>query len=166
MSVAYRHIETESYAKVGVPQSFGRPPRLEWISIRDLVVDPDYQREITLVGRANVRRIATEFNWSMFTPVIVAAVGSNKFAIVDGQHRVTAAVICGIEKVPCALIECMRGEQAAAFKAINANVTRLSSIQVYHASLIANDADALEIAKVVKAAPFLFGDLRSCDRQN
>lgn len=79
---ALRPIETEIFThakvtrgKVSPPSSFGRPPRLDWIAIRDLAVDPDYQREITLIGRQNVRRIVTEFNWSMFAPVVVAAVG-------------------------------------------------------------------------------------------
>lgn len=52
-----RPIETESYARIDAPSSLGRPPRLEWIAIRQLVVDPEYQRDITFQGRGNVRRI-------------------------------------------------------------------------------------------------------------
>ncbi len=156
---ALRPIETEIFThakvtrgKVSPPSSFGRPPRLDWIAIRDLAVDPDYQREITLIGRQNVRRIVTEFNWSMFAPVVVAAVGGGRFAIVDGQHRVTAAALCGLDKVPCAIIECSRSEQAAAFKAINGNTTRLYSIQVHHAAVMAGEPEALRIAEVCAKA--------------
>lgn len=147
-----RGIDTKDYASIQRPSSFGKPAKLEWLSIQQLVIDPEYQREITPQGRSNVRRIAGAFSWSMFAPVIVASVGSNKFAIIDGQHRTTAAALCGIEKVPCAIIEAKRGEQAAAFKAINGNITRLSSIQIHHAAVAAGDASAQRIDKVCKTA--------------
>jgi hypothetical protein len=147
---ALRQIETQSYAKLSPPTSFGKPARLEWLAIAQLVIDPDYQRDITYVGRKNVRKIAEGFNWSMFAPVIVAPAGSNKFAIVDGQHRTTAAALCGVEKVPCAIIEAKPGEQAAAFTAINANTTALSSIQLHHAAVAAGDANARRINDVCR----------------
>jgi hypothetical protein len=153
---AFRAIEIESFLspklshanKIRPPSTFGKPPRLEWLAIRDLVVDPDYQRDVGYNGRQNIRRIASEFNWSMFTPVAVAAAGGGRFAIVDGQHRVTAAALCGLDRVPCAIIECSRSEQAAAFKAINNNTTRLHSIQVYHAAVMAGEPEAVRIAEV------------------
>lgn len=138
----FRKIETASYAKVDPPASFGRPPKLEWLAIRQLVIDPEYQREITGEGRGNVRRIAAKFNWSMFGTVVVAAVGANTYAIIDGQHRTTAAALCGIEKVPCQIIEAVRSEQAAAFRAINGNVTKLNSMQLHHAAAAAGEDDA------------------------
>lgn len=147
-----RPIETASYAKLTPPASFGKPPRLEWLGIKQLVVDPEYQREITNDGRKNIRKIATQFNWSMFTPVIVAAAGGNRFAIVDGQHRTTAAALCGIERVPCAIIEAIRGEQAAAFRAININTTRLHQWQLFHAAVIAGDETAKRTMSVCRRA--------------
>lgn len=151
-TLALRQIETASYAALTPPDSLGRPPKLEWLAIRDLVVDPEYQRDITNVGRSNVRRIALGFNWSMFAPVIVATAGAGKYAIVDGQHRTTAAAICGIDRVPCCVIEAQRGEQAAAFKAINGNVTKLSSMQLHHAALAAGEARALNISQICARA--------------
>lgn len=150
--MTFRAIETASFAKVKAATTFGRPPKLEWLPIKQLIVDPEYQRGIVGKGRKYVARIAEEFDWSKFTPVIVAGIGSNKFAIVDGQHRVTAAVLCGIEKVPCAVLDMSRAEQASAFSAINGNVTRLSSIQIHHAACAAGQKDALAVAKVCKAA--------------
>lgn len=147
-----RPITTGDYAAIETPHSFGRPQQLKWLPIASLVVDPEYQRDITLQGRTNVRRIAQAFNWSMFAPIVVASIGGDKYAIVDGQHRTTAAKLCGLDKVPCAIIEATRGEQASAFKAINGNVTRLSSIQLFHASVAAGDAAAVRVARVCKAA--------------
>ena len=150
--LALRKIETAGYAKIALATAFGRPARLEWLNVKQLVIDPEYQRDISSLGRSKVRKIAAAFNWSMFTPVIVAAAGGDKYAIVDGQHRATAAALCGIEKVPCAIIEARPGEQAAAFKAINGNVTKLSSMQLHYASLAAGDDQARKTNAVCKAA--------------
>lgn len=147
-----RQIETKGYAKLTPPASFGKVPRLEWIPIAQLVVDQQYQREITIVGRKNIRRIAESFNWSMFTAVMVAPIGGNRYAIVDGQHRTTAAALCGIEKVPCEVIDALRGEQAAAFRAVNANTTRPHTIQLFHASVAAGEPEALKIVRVCEHA--------------
>lgn len=147
-----RTIETADYASIVVPDSFGRPPKLQYLSISDLVIDVEYQREITPQGRKNVRRIAAEFDWSMFAPVVVAPAGSDRFAIVDGQHRTTAAKLCGIDKVPCAIIDVGQAIQARSFKAINGNVTRMHTIHLHHASVAAGDDKALRISDVCKKA--------------
>lgn len=147
-----RAIETAGYAKLKVPASFGKTPKLEWIAIKSLVVDQQYQREITPVGRKNIRHIAENFNWSMFTTVMVAPIGGSRYAIVDGQHRTTAAALCGIEKVPCEVIEAVRGEQAAAFRAVNANTTRPHTIQLFHASVAAGEPAALRVVEVCRLA--------------
>jgi hypothetical protein len=140
-------IDISDYAKIETPVSFGRPPKLEWLSIKQLCVDPRYQRDVVRESRTNIRRIAQQFNWAMFGTVVVASVGGNRYAIIDGQHRTTAAALCGLDRVPCQVIEATLVEQAAAFRAINGNVTKLSSIQIHHAAVAAGDADAIEIAK-------------------
>lgn len=147
-----RPIETRDYAGVAVPASFGRPPKLEWVSIGNLVIDPEYQREITARGRRNVRRIAEGFDWAMFAPVVAAPAGSDKFAIVDGQHRTTAAKLCGIDRVPCMIIDVDRALQARSFKAINGNVTLMHTLHLHHASVAAGDIAALRIAETVRKA--------------
>lgn len=147
-----RTIETKGYAKLVVPATFGKIPKLEWLSISALVVDPEYQREISNLGRKNIRHIAEHFSWSMFGTVMVAAIGSSRFAIVDGQHRTTAAALCGIEKVPCQIVDALRGEQAAAFRAINGNTTRPHTIQLFHAAVTAGEPKALRVIEVCKRA--------------
>lgn len=149
---ALRPIQTKGYAKLAIPARFGLTPRLEWLPISALVVDPEYQREISNVGRKNIRHIAENFSWSMFSPVMVSAIGAGRYAIVDGQHRSTAAALCGIEKVPCYVVEALRGEQAKAFRAINANTTRPHAIQLFHASIAAGEADAIKVKEVCEKA--------------
>lgn len=137
-----RAIDVVGYAKITPPSSFGASPKLDWIAIDKLVIDPAYQRDVFGEGRSNVRRIAAAFNWSKFGTVVVAPVGGGRYAIIDGQHRATAAALCGIDKVPCQIIAADRADQAAAFRAINGATTKLNSMQLHHAAVAAGDAEA------------------------
>lgn len=135
-------------------QSFdpGPAPILQWIAVELLVVDTEYQREIGRRGAINVMQIAENFDWSKFAPVIVAPVEGGQFAIVDGQHRTTAAMLRNIEQVPCQVVQANRAKQAAAYAAVNGNITKTTSQQLYHARVAASDPGAIEIAKVCAAA--------------
>ena len=134
------------------PRSAGPAPMLQWIQIADLVVDPTYQRPIIGKGRKNVDRIAREFSWSCFAPVVVSPVEGGKFAIIDGQHRTTAAALIGVERVPCQVVIAAREEQAAAFKAINGITTPISALALHAAALIAQEPWAVEVADVCARA--------------
>ena len=130
----------------------GAAPMLQWLKIDDLVVDDRYQRPIYGAGHKNVRSIAEGFSWSKFAPLIVAPVAGGKFAVIDGQHRATAAALRGLESVPAQVIIADDIEQAAAFKAINGQVTRIHKLAVQHAALLAGDADAAAIKEACDAA--------------
>jgi hypothetical protein len=125
---------------------------LQWIKIADLVVDPTYQRPILGKGRKNVDRIARSFSWSCFAPVVVAPVEGGKFAIIDGQHRTTAAALVGIESVPCQIVIAAQKEQAAAFKAINGITTPISPMALQAAALVAREPWAVEVANACTCA--------------
>jgi hypothetical protein len=146
-----RPISTEGFER---PNSIspGAVPILQWLKIEDLVVDPAYQRPIVGNGRRNVDRIAREFSWSCFAPVVVSPVEGGKFAIIDGQHRTTSAAILGIESVPCQIVIAALTEQAAAFKAINGTITPISQMALHAAALIANEPWAVQIAHVCACA--------------
>lgn len=133
-------------------REFGALPKLQWIRIDALVVDPEYQRELGATGRKNIVRIAQQFEWAKFAPVVVAPIKGDRFAIVDGQHRTTAAAMRGIAKVPCQVIEADRRTQAAAFAAINANITEMSPMQVHAAKVAAGDAEAVRLMSLCKQA--------------
>jgi hypothetical protein len=125
---------------------------LQWLNIADLVVDPAYQRPITGKGRRNVNCIARAFSWACFAPVVVSPVEGGKFAIIDGQHRTTAAALVGMEQVPCQVVIADRAEQAAAFKAINGVTTPISRMALQAAAVVAGDSWAVQIADVCKRA--------------
>jgi hypothetical protein len=103
-------------------------------------------------GRRNVERIAREFSWSCFAPVVVSPVEGGKFAIIDGQHRTTSAAILGIDSVPCQIVIAALSEQAAAFKAINGTITPISQMALHAAALAANEPWAVQIAHVCACA--------------
>jgi hypothetical protein len=125
---------------------------LQWLTIADLIVDPAYQRPIVGNGRRNVERIAQEFSWSCFAPVVVSPVEGGKFAIIDGQHRTTAAALVGFDSVPCQVVIAAREEQAAAFKAINGTTTPISRMALHAAALVANEPWAVQLAHVCACA--------------
>lgn len=128
-------------------------PKLFWIGIASLRVDHRYQRRI--IGRTsekNVIKIALEFSWSKFAPVVVAEVEEGLFAIIDGQHRVTAAALRGIRDVPCLIHQADLAAQANAFAAINGTVTAMSTMQLHAARVAAGDAAAVLLRDVCAEA--------------
>jgi hypothetical protein len=146
-----RPISTEGFEKPD-STSPGAVPMLQWLKIEDLVVDPAYQRPIVGNGCRNVDRIAREFSWSCFAPVVVSPVEGGKFTIIDGQHRTTSAAILGIESVPCQIVIADLSAQAAAFKAINRTITPISQMALHAAALVANEPWAVQIAHVCACA--------------
>lgn len=132
--------------------SAGPSPLLQWLKISDLVVDPTYQRPIVGKGRHNVNHIASAFSWSCFSPVVVSPIKVGKFAIIDGQHRTTAAALAGFEMVPCQIVVATREQQAAAFKAINGSSTPISRMALQAAAVVANEPAAMRIADVCARA--------------
>jgi Family of unknown function (DUF6551) len=130
----------------------GPAPILDWIAVDRLVVDTEYQREIGRRGATNVMQIAEHFDWSKFAPVIVAPMEGGRFAVVDGQHRTTAAMLRNIEQVPCQVVQADRAKQAAAYAAVNGNVTKTTAQQLYYAKLAANEPSAIEISRICSAA--------------
>ncbi len=146
-----RPISVEGYEKPrGV--SAGPAPMLQWLNIAELVVDPSYQRPIIGKGRKNVDQIARSFSWSCFAPVVVSPVEGGKFAIIDGQHRTTAAALAGFDTVPCQIVIAAQKDQAAAFKAINGTTTAISPMALQAAALVAKEPWAVEMADVCARA--------------
>ncbi len=145
-------LSAERFAKPSSEFSPGPAPQLQWLDVTKLVVDDSYQRAIGRRGAHNVNQIAEHFDWSKFAPVIVAPLEGGTYAVVDGQHRATAAMLRGIEQVPCQVVHMDRIKQAAAFAAVNGNVTKMLPAQLYWAKRVAGDPIAKQVAEVCEAA--------------
>jgi hypothetical protein len=78
MAAIMRSITSEGF-EVGKAEAAGPAPMLQWIKISDLVVDPSYQRPIVGEGKRNVDRIARDFRWAFFAPVVVSPVEGGRF---------------------------------------------------------------------------------------
>lgn len=148
----FRPLSNEKFAPPRSDYQPGPAPMLEWITTDKLVVDTTYQREISQKGRQNVRHIAEHFEWSKFAPVIVAPIEGGRYAIVDGQHRTTAAMLRSVEEVPCQVVQANPTQQAAAYAAVNGNVTKTTSQQLFHARLAAGEQQAKDLAEVCAIA--------------
>lgn len=125
----------------------GARPELKWIPIAALRIDPAYQRPVLRAGEKNILNIARNFSWSKFAPVIVAPIDGSLFCIIDGQHRVTGAALCGRKEVPCQVITADRRQQAEAFAAVNGNVTPMTSLQLHAARVASGEPRALALAQ-------------------
>lgn len=125
-------------------------PQLIWVGIDDLVVDRRYQREVTGPGKSAIRRIATHFDWTKYSPILLAAIEGGRFAVVDGQHRAHAAKLCGIESLPAMVVPMSLRQQANAFAAVNADRVRVHALSIYRAALAAGEDWALRCKDAVE----------------
>lgn len=143
----------EPIAAVSPPAlSAGPEPQLRWIDVSLLVVENAYQRVISKRGLQNIRQIVESFRWSRFTPVIVSPRPDGRFAIIDGQHRATAAATLKIKQVPAQIVEMGARERAEAFTFINGAVTALTPLARFHAAVAAEDPVALSAKRALDAA--------------
>lgn len=146
-----RRIDVSELTAVKPASEIGARPKLYWLPLTRLYIDDRYQRNVLERGLTNVYRIAREFDWNKFSPVIAAEVGE-RYAVVDGQHRCYAAALRGLDEVPCFVITASLAEQAAAFAAINSRVTRISDLHVHAAAVTAGEPIAVELHDACEAA--------------
>ncbi|WP_347311384.1 ParB/RepB/Spo0J family partition protein [Defluviimonas sp. SAOS-178_SWC] len=130
----------------------GAVPELRWLDIDVLRVDDSFQRPLGPKNWTAIDKIARGFNWSMFTPVVVAPIVGGLYSLIDGQHRTHAAKIAGFTQVPAMIVMTAEAGQAAAFAAINGSVIRMTSFNVYKAALSANVGWAVRSRDAVEAA--------------
>jgi len=132
----------------------GPRPVLSWVPIRHLMIDEDYQRPLGDTNWRRIRAIAAAFDWLRFSPVMVAPVADQPgvFAVIDGQHRVHAALMAGQTEVPALIVAADVAQQATSFIAVNAQATGVSPLHVLRAELGAGNPLALAMRDAVDAA--------------
>ena len=122
----------------------GPLPQLAMLAVKDLCVDPTYQRTLdSRRSQASIARIAEKFRWSHFGVVIVAENGDG-WSIIDGQHRVDAARRRRIKTVPCLVVPAASvAEQAQIFIATNESRVTVNIYAMHHAAVAAGKPEAL-----------------------
>lgn len=151
-----RSITVKAYkplTKDEVAGGVGPAPQLQWLPLTSLRVDDSYQRPIRADGVTHLRRIAMNFDWRLFAPVLVAPIEGGHYAVIDGQHRCHGAMLRGIEQVPCQVIVADQRQQARAFAALNGRqAIKLAPYQIHRAAVAAGNADARRVDQVLEAA--------------
>jgi hypothetical protein len=143
----------QAFAVASHAADCGPRPELAWVEIDRLRVDDSYQRPIIARGRKTIAAIVANFSWAKFSPLILAPVpGSETFAIIDGQHRATAALILGYRKVPASICQVPAKDQARIFAAVNGTVTPMSMLALFKAAKLAGEAWALEVETACRMA--------------
>lgn len=130
----------------------GPAPTLQWLRLDLLDIDDSYQRPLLDQNWRRIRAIAEGFTWSRFSPLVVAPSRDGRYAVVDGQHRAHAAMLCGLVEVPAMVLPIEEGAQAEAFVGINTVTLRVTRQAMYKAALASGEAWAVEVDRVVTAA--------------
>jgi hypothetical protein len=130
-------------------------PVLQFCAPEQLLIDESYQRSLEAEGsQALIRRIAARWDWGLCQPLFIARRADGGLYVVDGQHRLAAALLRGdINQLPCVVRDFSTAEQeAAAFVALNQQRRPLSSLDLFKASVAAGDMEATMIVQCVTEA--------------
>ena len=148
--MTYRLVDIADRPRVSIDP--GPAPMLQWIKVADLIVDDGYQRPLGKSNWTAIQKIAANFLWSRFQPLLVAPVEGGRFAIIDGQHRAHAAMLCGIEQVPAVAVMVGREEQSRAFAWVNSQTIKVTAWNVYKAALAAGEDWAVRADRATRSA--------------
>jgi hypothetical protein len=111
----------------------------------DLEVDEAYQRPLG----AFVNNIVDDFMPALIGTLIVNHRGK-KLYVIDGQHRLVALRILGIQDVPCIVYQGLtRADEAKLFAKLQTERRRIRPSQRFAAEVVAKNPRALSIKKVL-----------------
>ena len=151
MQVATNH-ETNTRTGKGKVEQYkwlmtGAPGELVYLAKTVLEIDHTYQRHAKNI---RVLRLAKRWNW-LACGVLTVAKRGGRYYVVDGQHRLMAALKRGdIERLPCLVFESneMR-EEAVAFRDANKERRPITSFEQWHADLVAEDEATLYAHEII-----------------
>ncbi len=119
----------------------------------ELLVDPEYQRDLSERGLRLVRKIVAEWDWRKYHAPIVAMTDEGP-RVLDGQHTaIAAASHPDIHEIPVLLVEAPeQRDQASSFVALNRDRIGITTAQMHAAAVVAGDPAALAIERVCERA--------------
>lgn len=126
----------------------GKPGELAWLDKAILHVDHSYQRED--VANFKILAIASEWNWLACGAIVVAR-RDDKYYVMDGQHRVLAALRrSDVRELPCVIYEVSEvKDEAGAFVALNTFRKPMSAMSKFKALAVCEDEDAAFVASLL-----------------
>lgn len=123
-----------------------KPGDLIHIDKKALSIHPSYQRHSV---EAKVKSIASSWSWIACGAIIIGA-RDGEYWVIDGQHRVLAAMRrADIELLPCLVFE-TKSIQQEAVGFLNANTGRkpITGLDKFRASIAAGDETALYVDSI------------------
>lgn len=128
--------------------------RIEMIPLNKIATE-GYQRVLNMV---NVRKIARNFDIAKVGVLVVSKRSDDTYAVLDGQHRLSAMRMIGKSAANCIVLEGMTvQEEADFFRRQNENKQSLRVTDTFNASIWAEDEESLRIKELVSKYGFRFG---------
>lgn len=137
----------------------GSPPAPQFAQLDQLNVDDTYQRSIEGgASRKLIVKIAENWDWRLCLPLIVSRRDSQLY-VIDGQHRLEGARLRGdIRDLPVVVFDFDDPKQEAElFVQANRSRRAMSTLDDFHAAVVAGDAKAVEIHDVVTETGLVVG---------
>lgn len=126
----------------------GPAPEIAFLEPRQLVVNDDYQRDLSRSGIRQIKGMAANWDWSSFkAPNVARTEDPDVFEVVDGQHTAIAAASNGnIPFLPCLIMDAETvAQKAKGFIGINTNRLALTPVAIYTARVAAQEEDAIAV---------------------
>lgn len=125
-------------------------PEYKMLDPKELDREARYQRG---TNKKQVGYIAGDFDPVVFMAVLVARGKDGKLRVVEGKQRVTAAILAGVDKVPCLVFDSSgQKQEATKFEGVNGKGKRqaLNPVDKYRAGLVAGEKMSRDIKEVVE----------------
>lgn len=133
----------------------GPAPRIINLRVDQLVINEEYQRDLSKNSLDQIRRMARVFDWRSYKALSVAPTDHpDIFEVVDGQHTAIAAVTNGyVKELPCLLQSSSDlRDKAASFIGINTSRIALTPAAIFNAKVAAQDNIAIAVTCAMSAA--------------
>ena len=127
---------------------------LQYVDKRLLFLPEEYQRNQG-DQEGKIKKIASDFQWPLFGALVVARrSGWNKFAIMDGGGRWSAAMRrSDVSSVPCVVFDMTSlSDEAKAFLGLNKNRKPVTVVNQLNALVLSGDMHAAFVLALVKNA--------------
>ena len=151
--MALREVASLTLPDVTPKADIGPVPRFVEIEPSMLLVDEQYQRNLSERSINLIRRIVAEWDWRAFKPPIVAQI-NDEYHVIDGQHTaIAAASHPQIDSIPIMLVDAPEvSDRAQAFVRHNRDRLGISATQLHYAMVAAGDPDAVTVQQVCDRA--------------
>lgn len=138
-----------------IPEEKPRRWSLGLVRVAGLKVDPSYH-DTQRYSRVRAERIAAEWDLEKAGTVTVSERADGSQWLIDGQHRCSAARICGIDFLPGQIFHGLSvSEEAAIFYGLS-DFVRLRPEFQWRARLVAQEPVAVAITRAMEAAGVRF----------